>query len=144
MAKKRTVKKMEDVDRNFSKADEPDAGLWLEALDKYYEDSQAAPEDTWSAKDDVEFYASAWYGVENLFGGEFEAILVFGKSEKTRSLSKIAKSQQGMTAFTLSYEGRGVFRYALPSEEESAVSSLQLVPSDPSQVGSRAASMRQW
>jgi len=145
MAKKKPVKKkMEDVDRNFGKADERDAGLWLQALDKYYEDNQAAAEEVLSAKDDTEFHASAWYGVENLFGGEFEAILVFGKPDKAKSLSRIVKSQQGIAAFTLAYEGHGVFRYALPSEEESVVSSLRLVPSDPSQVGSRNTSMRQW
>jgi hypothetical protein len=144
MAKKKIVKKIEDVDRIFNKADELDTGLWLEALDKYYEENQPVSEDVWSSKDDAEAQSSGWYGVENLFGGEIEAILIFGKPEKAKSLTKLVKSQKGMAAFTLAYAGQGVFRYALPSEEESVMDSFKLVPNDPSQVGSKASSMRQW
>jgi len=144
MAKKKTVRKMDDVDRSFSKADETDKGLWLEAFDKYYEENLTAAEDISFARDEAELQPSGLYGVENLFDGEMEAILIMGTPDKTKSITQAVKAQQGMATFTLAYAGRGVFRYALPSEEESIASSLKLIPSDPSRVGSGSDALRQW
>ncbi len=144
MAKKKTVRKMHDVDRSFSKADETDKGLWLEAFDKYYEENLAVSEETLSHRDEAEPQPPGLYGVENLFNGEMEAILVLGTADKTKSISQAVKSQQGIAAFTLAYAGRGVFRYALPSEEESITGSLRLMPSDPARVGNSSDTLRQW
>jgi len=144
MAKRKTARKMDDVDRSFSKTDEVDKGLWLESFDTYYEENLTATEDISSPRDETEPQPPGLYGVENLFHGEMEAILVLGTPDKTKSISKAVSSQQGMAAFTLAYTGRGVFRYALPSEEESIVGSLKLMPSDPARVGNGSDTLRQW
>jgi hypothetical protein len=144
MAKKKTVRKTHDVDRSFSKADETDKGLWLEAFDTYYEENLAVSEEISSHRDETEPQPPGLYGVENLFNGEMEAILILGTPDKTKSISQAVKAQQGLSAFTLAYAGRGVFRYALPSEEESIAGSLRLMPSDPSKVGNGSDTLRQW
>ena len=144
MAKKKTLRKKHDVDRGFSKADETDKGLWLEAFDKYYEENLAASAEISSHGDEAEPQPPGLYGVENLFNGEMEAILVLGTPDKTKSISQAVKSQQGMAAFTLAYAGRGVFRYALPSEEESIAGSLRLTPNDPAGIGNGSDTLRQW
>lgn len=132
MARKKKMK-AEEMDRTFSKAEDKNT------LDKYYEENGARAET-------VPEHIEGLFGVENLFSGSFEAILVPGTPETAAVMSKYMKKsqQQGIKAFTLFYEGKGIFRYALPMEDEVTTGSFKFIPSDVTTVGSATSLSRQW
>lgn len=131
MARKKKIQKA-DVDRTFSKAEDTNA------LDQYYEENGAKVD---TAPEHIE----GLFGVENLFSGSFEAILIPGTPETASVMSKyMKKSPQGIKAFTLFYEGKGIFRYALPVEDEVSTGSFKFIPSDVTSVGSAPSLSKQW
>jgi hypothetical protein len=131
MARKKKTK-MEDVDRNFSKVEDTNA------LDQYYEENGARVE---TSPENIE----GLFGVDNLFSGSFEAILIPGTPETASVMTKyMKKSQQGIKAFTLFYEGKGIFRYALPTEDEVGAGSFKFIPSDVTTVGRASSLSKQW
>jgi hypothetical protein len=113
MKKQKTVK-MKDVDRSFVMIPEVQPDHWRENLDVFFDENDAGQDHVryWQeiGQSDVDnYYFTSGYEVYHLFPEKLEVTMRLDSKK-----SKVLTTRMG--AFTMVYESKGCFRYALPDE----------------------------
>jgi hypothetical protein len=121
----RKAKKSEDVDRIFELAAEELPEKWKDKLEVFFEESEAGIHDHWHLKSDevgsIDVYHTfGRYDITNLVEGNIKVFLK-GKPVKVRGQeTKVFRIEEGYIISPAVYDNAGCFRYALPTEGETA------------------------
>jgi hypothetical protein len=121
----RKAKKSEDVDRTFELAAEELPEKWKDKLEVFFEESEAGIHDHWHLKSDevgsIDVYHTfGRYDITNLVEGNIKVFLK-GKPVKVRGQeAKVFRIEEGYIISPAVYENVSCFRYALPTEGETA------------------------
>ena len=108
--KTQSAKKMQDIDRSFVVIPEVIPDHWRENLDVFFDENETGLDHVRYlmdiSKTDVDrYYITGGYEINHLIPEKSEASL---RPKKPRTLAT------RLGSFTMTYEGNGCFRYALP------------------------------
>jgi hypothetical protein len=114
MKKKKSVKKVQDLERSFVSIPDVSPDHWLEHLDIFFDENDTGLDHIRYMKEmgrgDVDaYYFTSGYEMLNLFPKKEEIALRVGAKKSGAMFTR-------MGAFTMVYENTGCFRYALPEE----------------------------
>ena len=121
----RKAKKSDDVDRTFEIASEELPEKWKDKLEVFFEENEAGIHDHWHLKSEevgsIDVYHTfGRYDITNLVEGNIKVFLK-GRAVKVRGQeSKVFRIEEGYIISPAIYENASCFRYALPTEGESA------------------------
>jgi hypothetical protein len=123
MMKKRSVKKVQDIDRSFVAIPEVSPDHWRESLELFFDDNDTGLDHMRYLKEmshaDIDnYYFTSGYEIYHLFPQEFEVNLRIGAKKSKKIATR-------MGTFSMVYQSTGCFRYAMPEEHvkgESAAS----------------------
>jgi hypothetical protein len=121
----RKANKGEDVDRVFEVAAEELPEKWKDKLEMFFEESEAGVHDHWHLKSEevggIDVYHTfGRYDITNLVAGNIKVFLK-GRAVKVRGQeSQVFRIEEGYIISPAIYENASCFRYALPTEGESA------------------------
>jgi hypothetical protein len=114
MKRRRSIKKVQDIDRGFIVVPEVSPDHWRENLDVFFDENETGLDyvrylmDISKAEVD-NYYFTSGYEIFNLFPEKLEINL---RPKKSKTLAT------RLGSFTMVYESTGCFRYALPEERE--------------------------
>jgi hypothetical protein len=114
MKKRKSVKKVQDIDRGFVVIPDVSPDHWRENLDLFFDENDAGLDHVRYMKEmgrgDVDaYYFTSGYEMLNLFPEKEEVALRVGPKKAGAMFTR-------MGTFTMVYENTGCFRYALPEE----------------------------
>jgi len=121
----RKAKNKDDVDRVFEMTTEELPEKWKDKLEVFFEESEAGIHDHWHLKSEevgsIDVYHTfGRYDITNLVEGNIKVFLK-GRAVKVRGQeTKVFKIEEGYILSPAVYENASCFRYALPTEGESA------------------------
>ena len=114
-----------DVDRAFEMAAEDIPEKWKDKLEVFFEESEAGIHDHWHLKSEevggIDVYHNfGLYDITNLVEGNIKVFLK-GRAVKVKGQeAKVFRIEEGFILSPAVYENANCFRYALPTEGESA------------------------
>ncbi|HOF04443.1 MAG TPA: hypothetical protein PK175_08480 [Syntrophales bacterium] len=119
------AKKVEDVDRIFEMTAEELPEKWKDTLELFFEETEAGIHDHWHLRSDqvgsIDVYHTFGpYDITNLVEGNIKVFLK-GRAIKVRGQEpKVFRIEEGFIISPAVYDNTSCFRYALPTEGETA------------------------